>query len=235
MTRTPYKVQREKPVTQWVLYANAATFVVLYRQGGLFRALAKNDAMIRRGGLQSYRLLSACFLHANLPHLLVNSNSLNALGSSVEPWFGSRRTAYIYAAAGLSGNYFSFRTGMALTSVGASTSIFGLLGAWAVFLQTNREFFARGGVNVGRSLRSLMESCVLTAAIGMAPGSMIDNAGHLGGLLGGAAAAYAIGPRLRRTPYGFTVDEPLVRLPGRDAKQLPSTSWRKALVPGAMA
>ena len=224
-------------MTTWLLYANAATFVVLYRQGGLFRALAKDDRMLRRGGsFQSYRMLSACFLHANLPHLLVNSNSLNALGSSVEPWFGSRRTAYIYAAAGISGNYFSFRTGRSPLSVGASTSIFGLLGAWAVFLQTNRDFFARGGVNVGSSLRSLMESCVLTAAIGMAPGSMIDNAGHLGGLVGGAAAAYAIGPRLKRTQYGFTVDEPIVRLPGGSGrKRIPSTSWKKALQPGPMA
>ena len=46
---------------------------------------------------------------------------------------------------------------------------------------------------------------------------MIDNFGHLGGLMGGAAAAYVVGPRLRRTPHGLVVDEPLVRLPATAA------------------
>ena len=210
----PYQRQRQTPVTNFLLCANGAAFVALFRRDAVFRALAKNDLMIRRSTVQSYRLVSSCFLHANVAHLLVNCNSLNALGRCVEPWFGSRRTATVYGAAGLAGNLLSLRLATAPLSVGASGCIFGLLGAWAVFLQTNREFFAARGFDVGGSLRSMLESCAFTAAIGLAPGSMIDNAGHLGGLLGGAAAAFVVGPRLRRTAYGFVVDEPRVLLPG---------------------
>lgn len=120
----------------------------------------------------------------------------------------------MYAAAGIAGNVFSLRTRSAPLSVGASGCIFGLLGAFAVFLKTNDDFFAARGVNVRGSLTSVLESCALNAFIGLRPGSMVDNAGHLGGLVGGAAAAYLIGPRLRRTPAGRIVDEPIIRLPG---------------------
>ena len=41
----------------------------------------------------------------------------------------------------------------------------------------------------------------------------IDNMGHLGGLLGGAATAALFGPRLRFDWTGRVRDEPLVRLP----------------------
>lgn len=211
-----YRRQRKTPVTRALLYANGIAFVALFNRNGVFKALAKNDLMIRRSNAQSYRLLTACFLHANLPHLLVNCYSLNALGNNVEPWFGSRRTGVVYASAGLAGNLLSLRTGTAPVSVGASGCIFGLLGAWTVFLCSNYDFFAASGVDVRSSLRSLAETCVLNVFIGMRAGSMIDHAGHLGGLVGGAAATYVIGPRLRRSVAGFIVDEPLVRLPGAD-------------------
>ena len=195
------------------LYHNVA-FVFLSQRGGLFRALAKDDMMIRRSRMQSYRLASSCFLHANLPHLMINCYSLNGLGHTVEPWFGSRRTATIYAAAGIAGNVLSLRLGTSPLSVGASGCIFGLLGAWAAFLQANQAFFAARGVNVEASLRSLSQTVMLNVMIGLSPGSMIDNAGHVGGLMGGAAAAYLIGPRLKRNSYGLLMDEPWVRLPG---------------------
>ena len=65
----------------------------------------------------------------------------------------------------------------------------------------------------------MLQVCALNAAFGLSPGSNIDNLGHLGGFLGGAAAGVIFGPRLRRLPYTgglLLVDEPLVRLPWDD-------------------
>ena len=108
----------------------------------------------------------------------------------------------------------SLAVGRSPVSVGASGAIFGLLGAWAVFLQRNERFFASRGADVRGSIGSVVQTCTLNAALGMQPGARIDNMGHLGGLLGGAACSFLFGPRLR---VGFSrtgvVDEPLVRLP----------------------
>ena len=82
-----------------------------------------------------------------------------------------------------------------------------------VFLQRNEDFFRQGGVSVSGSLSSLLQTCALNAALGATPGARIDQAGHLGGFLGGAACSYAFGPRLRRARLGYVVDEPLLRPP----------------------
>ena len=74
------------------------------------------------------------------------------------------------------------------------------------------------------------QSCAITLAYGMIPGSRVDNLGHLGGLLSGAAASFAAGPRLVtlggragghdalgryfRSGGAVIVDRPLLRLGG---------------------
>ncbi len=73
------------------------------------------------------------------------------------------------------------------------------------------------------------QSCAITLAYGMIPGSRVDNLGHLGGLLGGAAASFAAGPRLVtldgrgghdalgryfRSGGAVIADRPLLRLAG---------------------
>jgi rhomboid protease GluP len=74
--------------------------------------------------------------------------------------------------------------------VGASTAIFGLLGAEAIFLLQNRKLFAG-------QFRSAIGNIIFIAAInlfiiGSLPG--IDNWGHIGGLLGGLIFTSFAGP-----------------------------------------
>lgn len=211
VTRRPLLSPRA-PVTRALLYANCAAFLLTARRPGLMQMLAKDDRLLRLG--QYHRLFSACVLHASVPHLVVNSASLNQLGPSIERWFGSDRMLGVYVASGVAGNALSFAVGRSPVSVGASGAIFGLLGAWAVFLALNeRGYFAARGVDVSGSLGAVVQTCALNAALGLSPGSNIDNMGHIGGLLGGAATAYAFGPRLRLDALGRVRDEPLVRLP----------------------
>ena len=142
--------------------------------------------------------------------------SLNNLGPTVERWYGSKRFISAYVFAGVAGNCLSFAMRRSPVAVGASGAIFGLLGAHMAFLQINKDFFESAGIQVSHSLTSMLQVCALNAAFGLFPGSNIDNFGHLGGFLGGAAAGAIFGPRLRRLPYTaglLLVDEPLVRLP----------------------
>lgn len=60
------------------------------------------------------------------------------------------------------------------------------------------------------------QTCALNFGLGLLPGTRLDNFGHLGGMLGGAACAALIGPLLReRRTFGgrMLVDEPRLRLP----------------------
>jgi hypothetical protein len=47
---------------------------------------------------------------------------------------------------------------------------------------------------------------VINLAIGLAPGSSIDNWGHLGGMIGGAIFAWLAGPKF--TIEGFSFESP---------------------------
>lgn len=210
---TRYDVKRgAKRVTRTLQAVNVGVFLLLARRQPLFNLLAKNDALIRRG--QLHRLCTGCLLHASVSHLFVNSYSLGNLGEVVEPWFGPGRTLAVYAVSGVAGNLLSLYARGAPVAVGASGAIFGLLGAWCVFLQRNADFFEECGVRVSDSLGAVLKTAAFNAAFGALPGSRIDQLGHLGGFLGGAACSFAFGPRLRRSRFiGGAVDEPLLRLP----------------------
>lgn len=128
----------------------------------------------------------------SIPHLLVNSYSLNDLGTVVERSFGTNRFALTYALAGVAGNAASFALNAGVTSVGASGAICGLVGAYAAYLAANRNVLGQGS---GQELESLGIMIGLNLAFGfVSPG--IDNCGHIGGLLGGAATGWLLGPRL---------------------------------------
>ena len=94
----PYRVSRRAPVSQALLYTNGIAFLVLARQPRLFDSLAKNDALISQG--QVHRMVTSCFLHGGVLHLACNTQSLRALSSPVERWFGPERFAATYFISG---------------------------------------------------------------------------------------------------------------------------------------
>jgi membrane associated rhomboid family serine protease len=76
-------------------------------------------------------------------------------------------------------------------SAGASGAIFGMLGAYAAFLFLHRDIFGQLG---SAQLRRILFVALINLGLGLSPG--IDNWGHFGGLICGAALAWALGPRL---------------------------------------
>ncbi len=130
-----------------------------------------------------WRLGAAMFLHGGLAHIALNMYSLYAVGPFVEKAFGRAAFAGLYAASGLAGFALSARLGGQM-SVGASGAIFGCFAAmpaafWRLRSEVPRQLFGR-----------VMQSAALTIGINVAYGlsnPRIDNWGHLGGMLCGAA------------------------------------------------
>jgi rhomboid protease GluP len=137
-----------------------------------------------------WRFLTPVLLHANLPHIAFNMYALLSFGASLERHFGHGRFLLLYLLGGFAGNVASFLFTSGSYSVGASTAVFGLLGAEAVFLIQNRKVFPG-------QFRSAIGNIIFIAAInlfviGSLPG--IDNAGHIGGLIGGLMFTSLAGP-----------------------------------------
>ena len=146
--------------------------------------------MVREGG-EVWRMLTAIFLHGGLAHLGLNMLSLYNIGGLVEMLLGHRRFLTVYFLSGLGGSLmtvlFSEYNGL---SVGASGAIFGLIGVVISIFYQNRDKLSP----IGREIwRSLIFSAILTLGIGLAPGSIIDNWGHLGGFIVGAALGVVMG------------------------------------------
>ena len=139
---------------------------------------------------QLWRLLTPMFLHGSVIHIGFNMYALVVIGSGLEKRFGHWRFLSLYIMGSFAGNVFSFLLSPN-PSLGASTSIFGLLGAEIVFFYQNRKIFGSGA---RRALQNVITVAIINLVIGLSPG--IDNWGHLGGLIGGLIFTWFGGPQL---------------------------------------
>jgi rhomboid protease GluP len=137
-----------------------------------------------------WRFITPVLLHGSIPHIAFNMYALLSFGTGLERHFGHGRFLLLYLLGAFAGNVASFLFTGGSYSVGASTAIFGLLGAEAVFLVQNRRMFAG-------QFRSAIGNIIFIAVInlfiiGSLPG--IDNWGHIGGLVGGLMFTTFAGP-----------------------------------------
>jgi len=162
-------------------YANA-----MARMDVLVALGARVNEMIRQG--QLWRFVTPVLLHASVPHILFNMYALVAFGSGLERHFGHTRFLLLYVLGGFTGNVLSFLLSDGY-SVGASTAVFGLVGAEGVFLFQNRGLL---GNQFGRAIGNVLFIVAVNLMLGLTPG--IDNWGHVGGLLGGLVFTWFAGP-----------------------------------------
>lgn len=149
---------------------------------------AKNNDAIRAG--QLWRLITPMFLHGPPWHIGFNMYALYSLGRGLEQRMGHGRFLLLYLLAGFAGNVFSFLI-TADQSYGASTSIFGLIAAEGVFLYQNRRLFGRES---RQAINNIGVVILINLFMGFSSGGLIDNWGHIGGLVGGAAFTWFAGP-----------------------------------------
>ncbi|KAF3447377.1 hypothetical protein FNV43_RR12563 [Rhamnella rubrinervis] len=183
-TTTPFSGRQW---TNILLGLNVAIFLAqIATQGKLLLWGAKINSLVEKG--QVWRLATSSFLHANIGHLMVNCYSLNSIGPTVEKFSGPRRYLGIYISSAIASSAMSYWFCKA-PAVGASGAIFGLVGSFAVFVIRHRGLVGGGK----EELQDIARIIAINMVIGLLYKG-IDNWGHLGGLLGGAATSWLLGP-----------------------------------------
>lgn len=128
---------------------------------------------------QYYRLVSSGFLHWNIIHIGLNMWALYSLGPTVERALGRLRFGLVYTAALLAGGAGAVFVSPHSLSAGASGALYGLFGALVIVYRQAGVDVMRSGLGI-----SILINAVITVTL---PG--ISLGGHVGGFVGGLAAA----------------------------------------------
>jgi rhomboid protease GluP len=209
------RMRKVPPVVVTLILANVAVFVWEVAAGAFLdrKALIESGVTvanyvnpIEAGALMRarvlagewWRMFTAMFLHGGPDHLIGNMVALYIVGMACEHAFGASRTLLVYFGSGITGGVLSLAASPG-PSVGASGAIFGVLAAVAVMLYRHQDRFFIRDKRIGFVLAAWAGWTLLTGF--MTP--FVDNFAHLGGMLGGAAAALLLTPTLT-TRASFT-------------------------------
>ncbi|MGG5341575.1 rhomboid family intramembrane serine protease [Enterococcus sp. AZ192] len=134
-----------------------------------------------------WRLFTPMFLHIGWLHFVVNMVTLYYVGSQVESIYGHWRYLAIYLLSGVAGNIASFAFGSQnAISAGASTSLFGLFGAFVIL---GRHF--RNNPAISFMVQRYATFIGINLIFNLFS-SQVDIMGHIGGLIGGFLTATAL-------------------------------------------
>ena len=133
-----------------------------------------------------WTLLSASWLHGGLLHIVFNMMWVRDLGPAMADIVGPSRTVIIYTVAGVCGFLVSTLVGVPYT-MGASASVFGLLGALVHYGRKSGSSLIRG--------QALQYAVVLFVFGFMMRG--VDNFAHAGGFAGGYLTSAFFNPLTR--------------------------------------
>ncbi len=132
-----------------------------------------------------WRFFTSMFAHGDITHLLFNMFCLYFFGQMTEYFFGSAKFLIIYILSGLVGAFastlFSF-----YSSLGASGAVFGIVGA-NFYMLTKMD-----GIFKKKFKSDLIMFVVINLGISIYR-SNIDLAAHVGGLVAGVLAGFALG------------------------------------------
>lgn len=179
-------------VTRLLLIANVVVFIFMGLQGAGWLQVASMEPYRKFGAnnlLRFYqgewwRLVTCMFLHYGLLHLLFNSWALFQVGPIVERLYGRLLFVLLYLGSGLTGSLGTLlRNSDRIWSAGASGAVFGIYGALLGYLLREKQGMPAG------VFRPMLQSTLMFAGYNLLFGFMhpnVDNAAHLGGLVGGA-------------------------------------------------
>lgn len=173
--------------TTFLIIANLLVYIYTSVAGGNY--LRTSDrALAQWGQFNRYvingwywQLLTSIFVHVDIIHLSINMFFLLIFGLRAEGLFNSEEYFFIYFLSGLSGNLLTLLLMSPLTlSAGASGAIFGIFGAYIIYMRKTL-----GQSIVGAILFSFL-------LLVMTTGSGVNILAHFGGLATGLTIGYAL-------------------------------------------
>ncbi|MCC9273741.1 rhomboid family intramembrane serine protease [Enterococcus aquimarinus] len=175
------KLKNQPFVTIGFLSIQTAVFLLAYLLPGLlieFRGSMFGPLIALNH--EYWRFVTPIFIHYGLMHFAINSVILYYMGQQVEAIYGHGRFFLIYLLSGVLGNVLGFAfNDMNVQAAGASTSLFGIFGA---FIVLGIHFKNNPGIQA--MVRQFSLFIVLNLVFGLFD-QTIDMYGHLGGLIGG--------------------------------------------------
>ncbi|MFM1845544.1 MAG: hypothetical protein RIS19_17 [Actinomycetota bacterium] len=170
------------PVTIILIALNVLVYAAQQIFPGLIYSLwyANVGSITEDGSL--LRVFTSSFAHSNtqITHILFNMYSLFVLGTLLEPMIGKIRFAVLYAFSVFGGGLgFLILSTQFGSVVGASGAVFGLMGAYLVFLVVMKLNAGQMYIIIGINL-----------FLGFLPGIAWE--AHVGGLIVGAAVGYVL-------------------------------------------
>ena len=152
---------------------------------------ANNITLVKSGEI--FRLLTSAFLHVGIIHLIVNMYSLMIIASQVENFIGKAKFIFVYLMSAISGSLMSLVfLEKNIVACGASGALFGLMGCLLYFGYHYRVYLSD-------AIRTqIIPIIIINLFIGFSI-SGIDNACHIGGLIGGYLATMAVGIKDKST------------------------------------
>ena len=174
------KLKNQPFVTIGFLSIQTAVFLLAYLLPGLlieFRGSMFGPLIALNH--EYWRFVTPIFIHYGLMHFAINSVILYYMGQQVEAIYGHGRFFLIYLLSGVMGNVLGFAfNDMNVQAAGASTSLFGIFGA---FIVLGIHFQNNPGIQA--MVRQFSLFIVLNLVFGLFD-QTIDMYGHVGGLIG---------------------------------------------------
>ncbi|MFN6963604.1 MAG: rhomboid family intramembrane serine protease [Pyrinomonadaceae bacterium] len=139
-----------------------------------------------------WRILTGATAHGGLAHAALNGYALYSFGRIFELLSNRAHLAIVMLIAAVAGGLLSFAFVPEGISVGASGGIVGLLSYLAVYAFKRYQFISP------EFRRSLLINIGFIILFGLALYQLIDNWGHIGGLIAGAVYGFV---QIPRDPY----------------------------------
>ncbi len=192
----PEEPVQAAPLPYYSMLMTAALAIVFVMQlnAGLVDSL-REVAFDKRSFLDGHRMwtiLTSLVTHHDLMHIFFNAYAMFSFGRLLEVLSNRGHIPTIFLLSGLAGNALSLMLNPNVASIGASGGIIGLLGYTAVYAIKRKQFLDPA------FRRNIFINIGFIAVFGLVLFEVIDNYGHLGGLVAGAVYGLI---QIPRDPY----------------------------------
>jgi membrane associated rhomboid family serine protease len=186
------------PLYTWIILATLITVGIcqpVFESKKSIEAAGLVKGAVRQG--EWWRLATCATLHVNFMHIWMNGHAFFSLGRLIELAASRYHLCLIFLLSAVCGSLFSLFLLPNTTSAGASGGLMGMVGFLAVLGYRRKEKLPR------KFFKSIVISICFIGVVGLIGFAVIDNAAHLGGLIGGTLCGTAM---IKRSSQALPVE-----------------------------